>query len=562
MDDKILITNPLLRGLMEFFEKLPDALSPEAYYKDAMGDLMEQTAYENACLVFNLRIKARPWAIVYCKTADDVKNTYELAVSNGLPIRIKAGGHDHEGESTGTNTILIDVSGMDWVKVDPKTKIASVGPGNIFKNLTTALAKEDVMIAHGTCATVGISGFIMGGGWGPWTRKYGMCCERLIGADMVLGDGSTTSVDVENGKVPDLLWALRGGGGMSYGLVTELRIQAFELPKTLIRFSLEWNPYVPEWGDYPVSEVPTIEVLKNWERVIQSKKTSRLIGTNLKVSGHPRSPFQGDRIEDYFHNCIMYGYWEGDKESLGKFLKKWFAAVPEYELYIWPEEGGTGSDEPYGKMLMSSWDRVSHIDLMLKRTSSEMSISYDEAQDLHKSEGRPFTPDYDAPAPHKITSRLVDSCGLGDKGYLSLFESLTHPLIMPGNRELGLYQYVTLGAIVGDYYRKNPHGANSAFPYKDKLYTIQYQTWWNSETYQLMMGQNNEVYDRTNRALDWMEVARDFEIANTSGAFISFKDASIPTKTYFGKSYDRLMSIKEAHSKDPLNHFRIRKSII
>ena len=70
------------------------------------------------------------------------------------------------------------------------------------------------------------------------------------------------------------------------------------------------------------------------------------------------------------------------------------------------------------------------------------------------------------------------------------------------------------------------------------------------------------MYNRTNRALDWMEVARDYNIPNTSGAFISFKDSSIPTKTYFAQNYDELVRIKEDCVEDPYNHLRIRKSII
>ncbi len=129
---------------------------------------------------------------------------------------------------------------------------------------------------------------------------------------------------------------------------------------------------------------------------------------------------------------------------------------------------------------------------------------------------------------------------------------------------MGLFTYLTLGAIVGDFYldEKNQSDEHSSFPYKDKLYTIQYQTWWNQDLELKLEGQNNKVYNYTNRALDWMEVARDYDIPNTSGAFISFKDSSIPTRKYFMQNYDRLVQIKEDHSKDPYNHFRIRKSII
>ena len=560
--DKILITNPTLKGLLDFTKHIEPLLSDKAYMKTTTGDWFDQASFAQNCQVFNLRIQEKPWVIVYCATADDVLNTYKTAIDNNLPIRIRAGGHDHEGECTGTNTILIDVSQMTDVEVNEETLMAKIGPGNIFKKLTSDLAEAEVMIPHGTCATVGISGFVMGGGWGPWTRKHGMCCERLMGADLVLGDGSTVSVDADGDDIPDLLWALRGGGGMSYGLVTEFRIKTFKLPETLIRFSIEWNPYTPEWADFPDYVFPTIQVLKAWENVIESDQTSQLIGTNLQVNGHPLSEFQSDDLDSYYHNCKMYGYWEGNEDDLKAFIKEWFSSVPVYNLDINPHFGGTGSKSAYGNMLMSDWARESFNKMLMAMPKPEAESLADADQAKLLAEGKPLPPDYDDPAPHKITSRLVNPSGLGDEGYLAFLQSLTNPLIMPGNRKLGLFQYVTLGAIVGDYYRNNPTGGNSAFPYKDKLYTIQYQTWWNLETYQQYAGQNNPVNDRYNRALDWMEVARDYDIPNTTGAFISFKDSSIPTKTYFAQNYERLMWIKENYSKDPLNHFRIRKSII
>ncbi len=567
MDEQIMITNPELRHILDFLEEMKEKLAdPDQQIKTSTGDWFEQMDFQGACNIFNRRLQKKPWVIVYCRTEDDVQNTYKCATGKNLPIRIRAGGHDHEGECTGTNTILIDVSEMDWVEVD-ENGLARIGPGNIFKNLTTKLAAEGVMIPHGTCATVGISGFTMGGGWGPWTRKEGMCCERLVGANMVLGDGSKISVDADENGVPSLLWALRGGGGMSYGLVTELRIQTFKLPKVLVRFEIEWNPYPEIWRDLPSKEYPTIDVVKAWERVITSTQTSQLIGTNLKVNGQPAQPSKAFDVNNVYHNCVMYGYWEGTEKELKTFIKEKFAsvAVPDAQIKINHHHGGTdpNSKEEFGEYLMSNWARESNnkiVEALHQRQEVDLVLTPEQSDLL--DQGKPLPPDYDDPAPHKITSRLVDQKGLGDEGHKAMIQSLTSPLILKGNRQLGLFTYVTLGAIVGDYYHKNPFGADSAFPYKDKQYTIQYQTWWNLETYQQLIGQNSKVNNRTNRALDWMEVARDYDIPNTSGAFISFKDSSIPTKTYFAQNYEQLKYIKENFSKDPLNHFRIRKSII
>ncbi|WP_340063191.1 FAD-dependent oxidoreductase [Ascidiimonas aurantiaca] len=550
--------------MSRFLKLLEKELSdPHKQIKTGTGDWEAQVSYTEFCQIFNRRIQARPWVIVYCRTERDVQNTYRLAISFNFEVRIRAGGHDHEGECTGTNTILIDVSQMDWVHVDPKTKIASIGPGNIFRKLTTELANEDVMLPHGTCATVGIAGFTMGGGWGPWTRKKGMCCEWLVGANIVLGNGERISVDVQGNKVPDLLWALKGGGGMSYGLVTEFRIQTFELPEELIRFQLTWNPYPKGIGDQPKAVYPTIKVLKAWENVINSPDTPKLIGTNLMINALPASLAETN-VDSISQNCVMYGYWEGNEKSLKTFINNWFADVPQYDLEIDPHHGGTGTDtkEAFGDYLMSNWARESHNKILENRHRMGENVKLPPRFLNLLAEGKPLPPDYDDPAPHKITSRLVEKQGLGESGHRALIRSLISDLLFEGNRDLGLFTYVTLGAITGNYYRENPNGTNSAFPYKDKLYTIQYQTWWNETTAQKEELQDNYVYVRTNRALDWMQVARDFDIPNTSGSFISFKDSSIPTKTYFAESYKDLIKIKEKYSKDPYNHLRIRKSII
>ncbi|MEM9545013.1 MAG: FAD-binding protein [Bacteroidota bacterium] len=533
----------------ELVDKLPGSTTISVNH----GTEEEIVKYYKNARIFNRRLQRNPFIIVYCESSSDVQTTYKTAVAHNLPIRVRGGGHDHEGESSGTNTVLIDLSKMNTVEVDPTMGIAKIGPGNRFIKLTTDLAKKDVMIAHGTCATVCIAGFTLGGGWGPWTRKMGMNCEHLVGATLMLGNGELVDVDVKDGKVPDLLWALRGGGGMSYGIVTEFRIQTFPLPEQLIKFEIEWNTYFPpkRVGLIQDSIVPTIKILKAWEGVIKSADTSQLIGTNLKVNG--KSDKDGFDINTVYHNSVMYGYWEGTKKSLEEFVTKHFGDL--YHTLTIDGEGGIHPEHPhlkneYGRRsLMSAWDRES-----LHKVQKQMI-------DRGLLQGEPIPPDLDQPAPHKITSRLVNQEGLSEKGYEQLLRSLTSHLISEENRPLGLFTYITLGAIVGDYYRTHPDG-DSAFPYKDKLYTIQYQTWWNTTEEDKKDGQDSNVYDHTNRALDWMEVCRDFDIPNTSGAFISFKDASIPTEVYFDKSYERLKKIKMELCKDPHNHFRTRKTII
>ena len=555
ISESIVVRN--MRNLYNFLNAIRGKISRDQIETEN-GNLIDLIRYNTARQNFNLRIQLKPLVILYCKSTEEVQLVYKKAIENNLPIRVRSGGHDHEGECSGNDVVLIDLSRIDYVNIIKKDEqgkklkrpYARIGPGNRFKKLTSKLARHKVMVPHGTCATVGIAGFTFGGGWGPWTREKGMCCEYLIGATIVKGDGSVEKLDGSNGKVPELLWALKGGGGMSYGIVTELVLEVFPLPEIMIKFELEWNPFIKDNGNLPMPIVPTIQVLKAWEKVIQSKKTTQLSGTNIKITAIPwdQPDYTSFDANMVFHNCIMYGYWVGDEVSLHKFIDDKLS-VGNPEIRIDGTGGKSDTRDEYGTNLMNSWDRESF---------------HNVQRVAQGKKGKPYPPDLDTPAPHKITCRLVEQQGLKKKGHIALLKSLSSPLISAANRPLGLFTYITLGAITGNFYQnlKKKDRQKSAFPHKDKLYTIQYQTWWNSHLKEQEQGQDSKVYERTNKALDWMQVCRDFPIPNTSGSFISFKDSSIPTETYFGDSYERLKEIKQNYSKDPKNHFRSRKTII
>ena len=576
LSGKLIIAESLvivsMYNLYNFLNKLRDYITDRDQVVMGGSNLFDMIEYNKKRQIFNRRIQLKPYAIVYCKSTEEVQKVFTDAIKNNLPIRVRSGGHDHEGECSGTDVIVIDLSKIDHVSVDNDTNVARIGPGNCFTTLTSQLAANKgnpVMIPHGTCATVGISGFTFGGGWGPWTRSKGMCCELLVGATIILGDGSIKELSKDGDEQSrELLWALSGGGGFSYGIVTELKIQTFPLPQELIRFDIEWNSY--DLKD-KLKKIPTIKILKAWEKVInyyrsddisfdKKSKNDQLIGTNLKISAI-NAPIDDNKFnaDEVVHNVTMFGYWQGEKEQLDEFIAASFGEAKNNYKYTITGSGGIHSDKPYGSHMMSSdWDRVSFINV--KRQLNNQPL-------LGRKEGEPFPPDFDSPAPHKITCRLVDADGLdanSELGHSALLRSLTSPLICNNNRELGLFSYVTLGAISGPYYqdKENVAKLNSAFPYKDKQYTIQYQTWWNEDLADKEKLQDNPVYERTNRALDWMQFARDFDIPNTSGSFISFKDSSIPTATYFAENYEKLIAIKLDHSIDPLNHFRSRKTIL
>lgn len=524
---------------------------------DCNCDTEKENQYEESRKVFNRRFQFRPTAIVFCTCTEHVSAVISLTTIYDFDIRVRSGGHDHEGECSGTDTVVIDLSLMNAVTVDEDKK-AKIQPGARFKKIIPELNKYNVSIPHGTCGTVGIAGFTFGGGWGPWTRLHGMCCESLVGATIVLGNGQIKYL-TKNGTDDDrkLLWALRGGGGFSYGIVTELVIQTFPLPKNTIKFHVVW------------SNSPAMKVLEVWEDLIAPNNNKELIGTNLKIMA---KPYDGQAVEKSIHECTFYGYFSGSLLELETCIKKWFSSFDPSDYVVTIDSKIDSKTLQNAPLSFSSWDRISKADVWSKLTRLEkLGKLKDLQKDKLKSLNKSFTskslktipPDVDPPAPHKITSRVVNEQGLGKEGRIRLIKSLESDLLHPEGELADIHCYVTLGAISGSFYRDyKPDAIGSAFPYKKRPYFIQYQAWWNDSPEAIAKGNLYHEYRFTNQAQDWIEVSRQNNFPETRGAFISFKDSAVPTKDYFLESFNELRDIKLKYSNDPDNKFRTRKTII
>jgi FAD/FMN-containing dehydrogenase len=176
----------------------------------------------------------RPQAIVRCENADDVAETLALARRWGVRAAPRSGGHCFAGRSS-TEGIVLDVTPMDAVSVSGAT--ATVGAGARLGDLYDALQRHDVTIPAGCGPTVGIAGLTLGGGLGLLGRKYGLTCDRLVGARVVLADGRIVDCDAD--REPELFWALRGAGGGQFGVVTSLVFTVLPAPAAT-RFHLTW----------------------------------------------------------------------------------------------------------------------------------------------------------------------------------------------------------------------------------------------------------------------------------------------------------------------------------
>src|SRR5205814_3034428 len=180
-------------------------------------------AYEDARQLYNAMIDKRPLLIARCLDVADVIAAVNFGRDNNLLIAVRGGGHNGPGLGSCDDGLMIDLSPMKGVRVDPASRTVRVGPGCTQGDVDHATHAFGLAVPAGIVSTTGIGGLTLGGGTGYLTRKYGLTIDNLIEADVVLADG--TFVTASKAQNPDLLWALRGGGG-NFGVVTSLVFQA------------------------------------------------------------------------------------------------------------------------------------------------------------------------------------------------------------------------------------------------------------------------------------------------------------------------------------------------
>ena len=183
----------------------------------------DSSEYEAARKVYNAMINRRPAAIVRCTNVEDVIAAVNFARQERLTVAIRGGGHNGAGFGICDDGLVLDLSVMKGVTVDPASRTVRVAPGCTQGDVDQATHSFGLAVPAGIVSTTGIAGLTLGGGHGYLTRKYGLTIDNLIEADVVLSDGTFVTANVSRYK--DLFWALRGGGG-NFGVVTSFIYQA------------------------------------------------------------------------------------------------------------------------------------------------------------------------------------------------------------------------------------------------------------------------------------------------------------------------------------------------
>ena len=167
--------------------------------------------YDAARAVYNGMIDRRPAAIARCADVADVITAVRFAGENDLTVSVRGGGHNAAGLSVWDDALVIDLSAMRGIRVDPAAKTAVVQGGCTWGDVDHATGAFGLAVPSGILASTGVAGLTLGGGTGHLSRRFGLTIDNLISADVVLADGSFVTASAQ--EHPDLFWALRGGGG-------------------------------------------------------------------------------------------------------------------------------------------------------------------------------------------------------------------------------------------------------------------------------------------------------------------------------------------------------------
>lgn len=273
--------------------------------------------YDDARRVHNFMIDKRPAAVVRCANVQDVQGTVAHARTDGRELAVRGGGHSVPGFGTADGAIVADLSMMNGVRIDHASRTAHVGGGATWGMFNDAGYVHGLGTTGGVISTTGVGGLTLGGGIGYLARSHGLSCDNLISAQVVLADG--TVVTASETSLPDLFWALRGGGG-NFGIVTDFEFRLHpvrDIYGGLLLFETEDAPDILRYFRDFIADAP--------------REYGGFPAWNLA----PPLPFvPEDRVGDPF--LVVVSCWNGDHEEGARVIDRFRQVAEPVAEYIGP----------------------------------------------------------------------------------------------------------------------------------------------------------------------------------------------------------------------------------
>ena len=465
----------------------------------------EDPNYNEAKQIANARFDyLRPAVICYCQNEDDVRQALHMAKTEKLHVRIRSGGHQHEGMCSGPNVLIIDVSRMNGIRIEGDT--VRIGPGARLGNVYPTLWKANMLFPGGGCGDVCVGGLVQGGGWGPYGRLLGFTCDRLLWFRIVKADGAILDVtNSPNDPHANLFWAVSGGGGGNFGIVTEFLFRPGTLESPIWSFTAKWTdpflvkPVIDEWrANFPGD-------------------------VDLRLTSFARLSAQQGNSPD--PPAIVAGFFVGDRAEVellpAKLLPKTYRAASSIKFD--PVDEAAKSGDPHA---------------------------------FQHPEYQPGPNDLSStcagiPYPHKISS-CFPRAGFGSDAVNTIVEYLQSSAGSPTAR-----RYLSLHSLGGAMGRANDR---SCFPYREKPFMLQYQAWWAVNDYRIQI----ESMEWLARFRDGMQPWTEGGFINFPDRdLVQFTDDDTRRKEllrfYYAGNLDTLIRIKAQY--DPGNFFDFEMGI-
>ena len=271
----------------------------------------EDAEYDDARKLYNAMIDKHPGVIVKCADVADVIYAVNFGRENHLAVAVRGGGHNGGGLGSCEGGLVIDLSGLKFVRVNTDKKTVQVGGGNVWAEVDHATHAFGLAVPAGIISSTGVGGLTLGGGVGYLARKYGLTIDNLLEADMVLADGSFVTVNAT--KNEDLFWAIRGGGG-NFGIVTSFTFQA--------------HPVTNVFGGPTLWPIEKTNEIMKWYHEFLSNAPDELNGffATLVIPGPP--------FPAHLHNkqfCGIIWCYSGDLDKAKEIFKPIMAMNPLFE---------------------------------------------------------------------------------------------------------------------------------------------------------------------------------------------------------------------------------------
>lgn len=275
-----------------------------AFKAGLRGELIEpgDPNYDAARKVYNGMIDRRPRLIARCADVADVMAAVKFGREEKLAVAIRGGSHNAAGLGVWDDALVIDLSRMNYVRVDPKKKTVQVGGGALWRDVDHATHPFGLAVPSGIVSTTGVGGLTLGGGMGYLARRYGLTIDNLLSVEMVLADGRFVTASAKENA--DLFWAVRGGGG-NFGVVTA--------------FLFKGQPVHTVYGGPMIWEMKDAAEMMRWYRNLIAKAPDDVYGFFAFIIVPPGPPFP-----EHLHNkkmCAIVWCYTGPLKKAEKVFK-------------------------------------------------------------------------------------------------------------------------------------------------------------------------------------------------------------------------------------------------